>query len=122
MLDPQVYTPSQRSSSPQLSLGIEAPAPTWKQKSVFTRLGFLVDTFPDVMGAAIKSLPAVLLGCLLNVLDSVSCRQTFLFDGFLLSLFDSELTFILADGMIIFPSTGVFANLGPMGVSMFFLT
>ena len=26
------------------------------------------------------------------------------------------------DGMIIFPATGVFANLGPMGVSMFFIS
>ncbi|OCH91545.1 hypothetical protein OBBRIDRAFT_728492 [Obba rivulosa] len=45
-----------------------------------------------------KSLPAVLLGALLNVLDGVSY------------------------GMIIFPSTGVFANLGGAGVSMFFVT
>jgi hypothetical protein len=28
----------------------------------------------------------------------------------------------MLDGMIIFPSTGVFANLGPMGVSMFFVS
>ena len=26
------------------------------------------------------------------------------------------------DGMIMFPATGVFADLGPMGVSIFFLT
>jgi len=26
------------------------------------------------------------------------------------------------DGMIIFPATGVFENLGPMGVSMFFVS
>lgn len=26
------------------------------------------------------------------------------------------------DGMIMFPGTGVFAGLGPLGVSMFFLT
>lgn len=54
--------------------------------------------FPDLMGVVAKSMPAVLLGCLLNVLDSVSY------------------------GMIIFPATGVFAGLGSMGVSMFFLT
>jgi len=47
---------------------------------------------------ALKSIPAVLLGCLLNILDGVSY------------------------GMIIFPGTGVFSDLGPMGVSMFFLS
>jgi len=26
------------------------------------------------------------------------------------------------DGLIVFPSTGVFADLGPMGVSLFFVT
>ncbi|KAF9466835.1 sulfate transporter family-domain-containing protein [Collybia nuda] len=49
----------------------------------------------DIAG---KSIPAVLLGCLLNILDGVSY------------------------GMIIFPGTGVFAGLGPLGVSMFFLS
>ncbi|KZT04035.1 uncharacterized protein LAESUDRAFT_658528 [Laetiporus sulphureus 93-53] len=47
---------------------------------------------------ALTSLPAVLLGTLLNILDGVSY------------------------GMIIFPATGVFSNLGGTGVSMFFLT
>ncbi|KAM6499690.1 Sulfate transporter family domain containing protein [Amanita muscaria] len=52
----------------------------------------------DTAITAVRAIPAVLLGCLLNVLDAVSY------------------------GMIIFPSTGVFSGLGPMGVSMFFLT
>ncbi|KAF9524794.1 sulfate transporter family-domain-containing protein [Crepidotus variabilis] len=47
---------------------------------------------------AVKAIPAVLLGCLLNILDGVSY------------------------GMIVFPATGVFADLGPMGVSMFFVS
>ncbi|PPQ66690.1 hypothetical protein CVT26_009550 [Gymnopilus dilepis] len=47
---------------------------------------------------AVKAVPAVMLGCLLNILDGVSY------------------------GMIIFPATGVFENLGPMGVSMFFVS
>ncbi|EIW78004.1 hypothetical protein CONPUDRAFT_109324 [Coniophora puteana RWD-64-598 SS2] len=47
---------------------------------------------------AVGALPAVLLGALLNVLDGVSY------------------------GMIIFPAAGVFAGLGGMGVSMFFVS
>ncbi|KAF8151705.1 hypothetical protein B0H34DRAFT_728658 [Crassisporium funariophilum] len=47
---------------------------------------------------AVRAVPAVGLGCLLDVLDGVSY------------------------GMIMFPSTGIFADLGPMGVSMFFVT
>ncbi|KIJ67173.1 hypothetical protein HYDPIDRAFT_165880 [Hydnomerulius pinastri MD-312] len=55
----------------------------------------------DVAGLgkkALKSIPAVVLGTLLNILDGVSY------------------------GMIIFPATGVFASLGGMGVSMFFVS
>ncbi|TFY58018.1 hypothetical protein EVG20_g8313 [Dentipellis fragilis] len=47
---------------------------------------------------AVSAVPAVVLGALLNVLDGVSY------------------------GMIIFPASGVFAGLGPMGVSMFFVS
>ncbi|EIM84807.1 uncharacterized protein STEHIDRAFT_60168 [Stereum hirsutum FP-91666 SS1] len=47
---------------------------------------------------AVGSVPAVLLGTLLNILDGVSY------------------------GMIIFPAAGVFSGLGPMGVSMFFVS
>ncbi|KAG6830408.1 hypothetical protein H0H92_000904 [Tricholoma furcatifolium] len=51
-----------------------------------------------VLDVGVRSVPAVLLGCLLNILDGVSY------------------------GMILFPATGVFAELGPIGVSMFFLS
>ncbi|KAJ7471937.1 sulfate transporter family-domain-containing protein [Mycena latifolia] len=47
---------------------------------------------------AVQALPAVVLGCLLNILDGVSY------------------------GMIIFPTTPPFDDLGPMGVSMFFVS
>ncbi|KAI0077979.1 hypothetical protein K474DRAFT_1594928 [Panus rudis PR-1116 ss-1] len=50
------------------------------------------------MTTSVKSLPAVLLGALLNILDGISY------------------------GMIIFPASGVFTGLGGVGVSMFFVT
>ncbi|KAF5346205.1 hypothetical protein D9756_011137 [Leucocoprinus leucothites] len=53
---------------------------------------------PTYSKMAFAAIPAVLLGCLINILDGVSY------------------------GMIIFPSTGVFADLGPMGVSLFFVS
>ncbi|EPQ53294.1 hypothetical protein GLOTRDRAFT_79414 [Gloeophyllum trabeum ATCC 11539] len=53
---------------------------------------------PRLARDAVRALPAVLLGTLLNILDGVSY------------------------GMIIFPAAGVFADLGPMGVSMFFVS
>ncbi|KZT66913.1 hypothetical protein DAEQUDRAFT_674125 [Daedalea quercina L-15889] len=52
----------------------------------------------DTTVTAVQSLPAVLLGTLLNILDGVSY------------------------GMIIFPAAGVFAGLGGTGVSMFFVS
>ncbi|KAJ7280204.1 sulfate transporter family-domain-containing protein [Mycena rebaudengoi] len=48
--------------------------------------------------ASKRSIPAVVLGCLLNILDGVSY------------------------GMILFPTTPPFSDLGPMGVSMFFMS
>ncbi|KAJ3529960.1 hypothetical protein NM688_g7780 [Phlebia brevispora] len=51
-----------------------------------------------VAATAVRSLPAVLLGTLLNILDGVSY------------------------GMISFPAAGVYAGLGGAGVSMFFVT
>ena len=68
---------------------------------------------PQRLRTAAKAVPAVLLGCLLNILDGVSCK----FSSLLLTWSHQ-----LADGMIIFPSTGVFEGLGPMGVSMFFVS
>ncbi|KAL5522025.1 hypothetical protein ACEPAF_1881 [Sanghuangporus sanghuang] len=56
------------------------------------------ETAADVGKTALRSIPAVLLGMLLNVLDGVSY------------------------GMIMFPSNDVFQNFGGIGVSMFFVT
>lgn len=56
------------------------------------------DQFYDLGRTCARSLPAVVLGGLLNVLDGVSY------------------------GMIIFPATGIFADKAGMGVSMFFVT
>ncbi|KAJ4490657.1 sulfate transporter family-domain-containing protein [Lentinula aciculospora] len=52
----------------------------------------------DTARASLWAIPAVMLGCLLNILDGVSY------------------------GMIIFPTSAPFTNLGPMGVSMFFVS
>ncbi|KAE9390077.1 hypothetical protein BT96DRAFT_980462 [Gymnopus androsaceus JB14] len=52
----------------------------------------------DTTWASFRAIPAVLLGCLLNVLDAISY------------------------GMIIFPTSAPFTDLGPMGVSMFFVS
>ncbi|KAF9072486.1 sulfate transporter family-domain-containing protein [Rhodocollybia butyracea] len=52
----------------------------------------------DTARASLWAIPAVLLGCLLNILDGVSY------------------------GMILFPTSPPFTNLGPMGVSMFFVS
>lgn len=52
----------------------------------------------DVANTTLKSIPAVLLGMLLNILDGVSY------------------------GMIMFPSNDAFPNFGGIGVSMFFVT
>ncbi|KIK64222.1 hypothetical protein GYMLUDRAFT_40512 [Collybiopsis luxurians FD-317 M1] len=52
----------------------------------------------DTARASLWAIPAVLLGCLLNILDGVSY------------------------GMIIFPTSAPFTTLGPMGVSMFFVS
>ncbi|KAG6846511.1 hypothetical protein H0H93_013482, partial [Arthromyces matolae] len=58
----------------------------------------VLKTLPQTLDVALKSIPAVLLGSLLNILDGVSY------------------------GMIMFPGTPTFENFGPMGVSMFFLS
>lgn len=67
-----------------------------------TSLARLVDSVrqhaPDVPSQTAQALPAVGLGALLNILDGVSY------------------------GMIMFPASGVFADKGSMGVSMFFVT
>ncbi|KAI6096494.1 sulfate transporter family-domain-containing protein [Pisolithus sp. B1] len=79
------------------------------KKTILGRLGFRwhrlfnidVDT-TNIAKMAISSVPAVILGVLLNILDGLS--------------------YIAADGMIMFPASGVFTSLGGMGVSLFFLS
>ncbi|KAK7036773.1 hypothetical protein VNI00_011439 [Paramarasmius palmivorus] len=58
----------------------------------------LKQALTDLGQQSVKALPAVLLGSLLNILDGVSY------------------------GMIIFPTSDPFTSLGPMGVSMFFVS
>ncbi|KAF8429985.1 sulfate transporter family-domain-containing protein [Boletus edulis BED1] len=53
---------------------------------------------PNLGRLALRALPAVVLGMLLNILDGISY------------------------GMIIFPATGLFAKFGSTGVSMFFVS
>ncbi|KAJ7302360.1 sulfate transporter family-domain-containing protein [Mycena albidolilacea] len=65
-----------------------------KHRTVKTLRSLAVTTLTQAVGA----LPAVVLGCLLNILDGVSY------------------------GMIIFPTSAPFEDLGPMGVSMFFVS
>ncbi|KAJ2925987.1 hypothetical protein H1R20_g11096, partial [Candolleomyces eurysporus] len=86
----------ERFHSFQQNLGPTSVKKTVKQ--VGERVAQLDPLSPDHLKTALTSIPAVLLGCLLNILDGVSY------------------------GMIIFPATGVFSGLGPMGVSMFFVT
>lgn len=71
---------------------------------------------PVYTGMAVKAIPSVLLGCLLNILDGVSCESHLFETPF------AKRNDIYLDGMIIFPATGVFTDLGPMGVSMFFVS
>jgi SulP family sulfate permease len=51
-----------------------------------------------ILATSVRSVPAVLLGVLLNILDGISY------------------------GLIIFPTSGIFADLGGVGVSMFFVS
>ncbi|KAF8882992.1 sulfate transporter family-domain-containing protein [Infundibulicybe gibba] len=96
-------TPPGGSTSSPTRKGYSSPAtPTPLLSSLLRRRQPAISVSPtkvkNLLRNGVKSLPAVLLGSLLNVLDGVSY------------------------GMIIFPATGVFADLGPMGVSMFFVS
>ncbi len=66
---------------------------------------------------SLKSIPAVILGSLLNILDGVSCSYFFVYNFYTCSS-------RYLDGMIIFPASGVFDDyqMAPVGVSMFFLS
>jgi len=70
-----------------------------KQKFSMKRLKSCVEfDAKKLLATSVRSLPAVLLGVLLNILDGISY------------------------GLIIFPTSGIFADLGGIGVSMFFVS
>lgn len=71
---------------------------------------------------ALKSIPAVILGTLLNILDGISCKSISLTGPTKLCFLSSPADCALTDGMIIFPASGIFADLGGVGVSMFFVS
>lgn len=60
--------------------------------------GAHTEELKHVPALAVKALPAVILGTLLNILDGISY------------------------GMLVFPAAGVFTGLGGVGVSMFFVS
>jgi hypothetical protein len=70
----------------------------------------------DLLTTLIRSLPAVILGVLLNILDGVSCMP--FIKCFILQWHESW----FLDGLIIFPTIGIFADLRGLGVSMFFVS
>ena len=81
-------------ASPPVTPNLSTPA-----KSRWTRMSSLKQHFsPPSPRDALRAIPAVVLGLLLNILDGVSY------------------------GMIVFPAAGVFAGFGGTGVSMFFVT
>lgn len=73
------------------------------------------DRSGELLATCVRSLPAVLLGALLNILDGISCELS---RGHAWS----HLMWCLSDGLIIFPTSGIFADLGGLGVSMFFVS
>ncbi|KAJ3888155.1 sulfate transporter family-domain-containing protein [Lentinula edodes] len=102
-----LYSTHENESTPLLS-----PSPAFHSSSsyygVISSRSFKSVTVPkpaqirqalhDTAIVSLRAIPAVLLGSLLNILDGVSY------------------------GMIIFPTSAPFTNLGPMGVSMFFVS
>jgi SulP family sulfate permease len=93
---------------------------SWKARNLREDFhsAFTVNNAKHTLATGVQALPAVLLGSLLNILDGVSCESTAV--GYV----DNKMLMrrLTTDGMIIFPAAGVFADLGPMGVSMFFLS
>jgi hypothetical protein len=93
------YTPNE--STPLLDSSLRQPSPTSRppfSKKFMGAYHTVKHTAPDIPKRTVQALPAVLLGALLNILDGVSY------------------------GMIMFPASGVFADKGSMGVSIFFVT
>ena len=99
--------------------GHAQPEAVGKRTARGTLAGWLPqpDNLKHVPALAIRSLPAVLLGTLLNILDGISCEYFVTRPA----PYGRSLTNASLDGMIIFPATGVFEHLGGVGVSMFFV-
>ncbi|KAI0260384.1 sulfate transporter family-domain-containing protein [Gloeopeniophorella convolvens] len=94
----QCTSPPQRSPSPPQSLTEHTPLlPHPAHATHYTPHKWMAHA-KCTLSEASHAVPAVILGALLNVLDGVSY------------------------GMIMFPATGAFADLGAMGVSMFFVS
>ncbi|KAH9165177.1 sulfate transporter family-domain-containing protein [Lactarius sanguifluus] len=95
----QQYTPPLRSMTPLLrSLTERTPLLPSSFHTTHYAPRKWVSRVKSIAAQAARPIPAVILGLLLNVLDGISY------------------------GMIIFPATGVFVDLGAMGVSMFFVS
>ncbi|KAJ7186860.1 sulfate transporter family-domain-containing protein [Mycena filopes] len=86
--------PSPPQQPPTESTPLLPPRPGPKRRTIKTLESLAATTLKQ----AAQALPAVVLGCLLNILDGVSY------------------------GMIIFPTSAPFDDLGPMGVSLFFVS
>ena len=110
------YTNGHAPEEPQIN-GHARPEAVGKRATRGTFAGWIPqpDTLKHVPALAVKSLPAVLLGTLLNILDGISCKS----DSPDIHRFAHPLC---VDGMIVFPAVGVFTGLGGVGVSMFFVS
>lgn len=89
------------------------PEPPTKTLKIYVNHVFTSESVKHGLAQAAASLPAVVLGMLLNILDGVSYGVSTFPDGVLH-------TNILQ--MIIFPAGEIFANFAGIGVSMFFIT
>ena len=101
--------------------GDSGPEPIGKRsaRGVVKGFGFRVaKQSGPVAKDAVKSIPAAILGTLLNILDGISCEYLILWHIFVFWYSRGH----TLDGMIIFPAAGVFDHLGGVGVSMFFVT
>ncbi|KAL0067029.1 hypothetical protein AAF712_006019 [Marasmius tenuissimus] len=99
-------TVSPPSPTPVAKPDLKKLSPRYISSKVVQKLGRRLSLAKKISQADVKlfakqsvaALPAVLLGCLLNILDGVSY------------------------GMLIFPTSEPFTDLGPMGVSLFFIS
>ncbi|KAF7293231.1 Sulfate transporter family protein [Mycena chlorophos] len=113
LMRPESFTPLPATPSPpQVATPEPPPSPPTNPEPPATENTPLLSTSPSrapttkairsfvatTVSQSLSAIPAVVLGCLLNILDGLSY------------------------GMIIFPATPPFDGLGPTGVSMFFVT